>query len=111
MPEDILVELTDAMAERERHVSEFMAYLKTTAELYSGRYIGTLGSISCIAVAGRGAPAGDAPYSQRLKWPVTASRPITTSDNLAMSALRQSRAIGGRIEAQGLMQRPRRKLS
>jgi|GEM_PF-3450748 len=107
IPENIREDFMSKVTGHNRQLTDFSAVLLTTAELYSGKPIGRLGNISCIAVTGHGKATDSAPFTRILRPPLSVSRPLSTNDVLAVMALQESRAIAHEATSQA-MRRPYR---
>ena len=102
VPEKIHESLLRRVAGHKRHITDHVAYLMTTAELFSGKNMGRLGSISCIAVTGHGEPVGTAPFARIIRPPIFVSKPLTTNQTLAFGALQESRARAYVVQSQAM---------
>ena len=107
IPEAVYSDLQHKATGHKRHITDYSAYLLTTAELFSGKKIGKLGSISCIAVTGHGESTDHAPFTRIIRPPLFIAKPLTTNQTLAFAALQESRTNAHAVQAEA-MQRPYR---
>lgn len=79
VPEAMYSDLHRKAAGHKRYITDYVACLLTTAELFSGKKIGRLGSISYIAVTGHGEATDHAPFTRLIKPPLFITQPLTTN--------------------------------